>query len=426
MIMLKQIPVPRASRGIAMPPVLQFGRLFLEQMAGRQVLERRPEPSQLTDAAENVTQYDQVMGTKLVLAYAVGLTTIHRARGERTASAADIACGPGHFTLCLARHLGYERITGVDLAEPMVAIAHQNAAKQNLTGRVRFAVGDATQLPLEDAQLDLACFTDAAHHMPDLQTVSKVLRELDRVTRPDGLVMVMDLVRLRTAAVTERYVNVLGSDYVQRGLPQFLDDFRNSMYAAWTADELRSAVPGDTGRTWWHIVPRGLPSTQILLGLPPGRDRIFLRGGVPWTKADSPIPAEMRFEWRLLQATMKTASRMRLPAPLLPGRRIRAGSGLSISGRPRQKDESRVGRDTPCDDFSRRSSLIDSLIERQDSSLSHGTKRTYVDHAIVSRFGRFSFAHLGPPGTRVALAMSGFNLHHDVSFLKAMPLCGNL
>ena len=87
--------------------------------------------------------------------------------------------------------------------------------------------------------------------------------------------MVMDLVRLRTEELTARYVQTLGHDYVERGLPDFFEDFRNSMYAAWTANELFSSIPRDSRRIWCHIVPRALPTVQVILGLPVGRKEPF-------------------------------------------------------------------------------------------------------------------------------------------------------
>lgn len=292
-----------------MPPILDFAGMIAHQQAGTQVLDRVLEPRSITDALENVAQYDQVMTTKLVLAYAAGLQIIHRARPAGLADGSvDIACGPGHFTLCLARFLDYRTITGIDLSLPMVEIANQNARNLALADRVVFRAGDATNLcDLRDNACDLATFTDAAHHMPDLVAVARVISEMNRVTRPEGLVMIMDLVRLRTAALTERYVNCLGHDYVQRGLPAFFDDFRNSMYAAWTAKELRETIPRDTDRTWCHIVPRGLPTIQIVLGLPAGRKKPFLRSGVPWTPNECPIPKEMGFDWRMVRFTLACA-----------------------------------------------------------------------------------------------------------------------
>ncbi len=297
-----------------MPGVLDFLPLLAMQQLARRQQPRTPEPDLVTADNDHVVQYDQVMSTKLVLAYALAFEIIHRARSEPRpgSTTIDLACGPGHYTLALARFLGYDQVEGLDLASAMIETATANAAATGLGDRVRFRLADVTQLDgIESGSVDLANFADAAHHMPDLPTVSRVLVEMDRITRPDGLVMVMDLVRLRTARLTERYVGLLGADYVERGLPQFLLDFRNSMYAAWTPKELRQAIPRNSRRHWRHLVPRGLPSVQIILGLPVGRTRTFVRSGVPWTPADNPVPPAMRAEWNILRNTVRFGSQGR-------------------------------------------------------------------------------------------------------------------
>ena len=274
-----------------------------------------PEPALVTAAADNIVQYDRVMGTKLVLAYAGGLELVHRSLPNTTGLyAVDLACGPGHFTLCLCRYLGLGRITGIDLSPGMVDTAKKNAQSQGLGECADFRVADVTRLAdVPAGEFGLASFTDAAHHMPSLAVVTEVLREMDRITRPDGLVMAMDLARLRTEELTEFYVQTLGRDYVERGLPNFFDDFHNSMYAAWTTSELFSAIPRDSRRFWCHIVPRGLPTIQVILGLPVGRKKPFVRSGLPWSPEDNPVPAEMRGEWRLLRMSLRLASHRFVP-----------------------------------------------------------------------------------------------------------------
>jgi ubiquinone/menaquinone biosynthesis C-methylase UbiE len=287
----------------------QMLAMIAAQQLGRQQLERQPEPNQATDAAANILQYDRVMSTKLALAYAAGLEIVHRARPEgQSAKAVDLACGPGHYTLCLAKYLGYREVLGVDLSLGMVQTATKNAIEQGLQSRVTFREGDATKLwGIPDAEFDLASFTDAAHHMPDLASVTAVLREMDRIARPEGIVMVMDLARLRTGSLTERYVRVLGANYIRRGLPDFFRDFKNSMYAAWTPSELAGAIPTDTKRQWCHIVPRLLPTLQVLLGLPEGRKRAMLRGGLPWAKEERPVSRQDCGDWTMLRATLRMA-----------------------------------------------------------------------------------------------------------------------
>lgn len=276
----------------------QFLPMLLAQQLGRQELARQPEPEQLTAGDSQVAQYNRVMSTKLVLAYMAGLDVIRRVRGEESlADAVDLASGPGHFTLCLARYLGYSRVRGIDLSAPMVEIANRNAAGHLGRAEVRFLTGDMTRLDrIESGSVDLCTLTEGAHHLPTIDDVARTLREMDRVTRPQGTIVLMDLVRLRTAGLTEKYVSILGHDYVARGLPAFLGDFRHSMYASWTPSELHVAIPRTTARHWCHLVPRGLPTIQFVVGLPVGRQRLFVRPG--WTPRTHPIALEWTPRWK--------------------------------------------------------------------------------------------------------------------------------
>lgn len=297
--------------------LFDFLRMMLAQQVGRQKLERVPEPSAVMDSTASVVQHDEAMLTKLAIVYAGGLEIVYRARqGTAGGSAIDLGCGPGHFTLCLARYLNYGAVVGIDLSPPMVEIATRNAAKQKLDDRVRFRVGDATQLDdIKTGEVELTTLTYTAHHLPDLDTVARVLHEMDRITKPEGLVVLMDLARLRTGPLTERYVRAIGSDYVRQGLPAVFQDFRNSMYAAWTAQELRQTIPTDTERWWCHLVPRGLPSAQVILGLPVGRKKVFIRSGLPWGPDRHPVPEEMRKEWKMMRTTLVTLGSRRLFLP---------------------------------------------------------------------------------------------------------------
>lgn len=309
-----------------MPTLFDFVPMLFSQQTHSQQLKRRPEPTELTEGEGAVADYNQVMATKLVEAYIAGLETVHRAQETIDAgNAIDLACGPGHYSLCLAKYLGYDEVLGVDLSAPMIETASANA--DEVVENVRFEVGDVTELHgVPNDHFALSSFTDAAHHMPDLELVTRILRKMDQITRPDGLVMVMDLVRLRTEAVTERYVRTLGHDYIDRGLSDFFDDFRNSMYAAWTADELRSAIPRDTRRTWCHIVPRGLPTIQFVLGLPVGRTTPFIRPGfgsnhplvTDWyprwqQQVGTKWARETLTEWKMLKMSLRFGSTTLIP-----------------------------------------------------------------------------------------------------------------
>lgn len=297
---------------------LKFLPMILAQ-AGKQELARTPESSsEVTENLDDVLQYDQVMQTALAVAYAVGLTVVHRARPQSTGRptrAIDLASGPGLYTLCLQTHLKYGNITGIDLSPAMVGVAQKNARDLKLDGQVSFQRGDITDLAgIKDDSFDLSSFTDAAHHMPDLATVGKVLSEMDRVTKPDGLVMVMDLARLRTGALTENYVETIGANYLKMGIPYFYNQFRDSMYAAWTYSELETAIPKQSRRVWVQLVAKELPTLQVILGLPVGQQQAFLRKGYPWAPNDCPVPKAHRLDWFFARFTLFSAKPKYFPA----------------------------------------------------------------------------------------------------------------
>jgi len=311
----------------SLPPVHHYLPLIVRETFSRRTLERRREPTALTEAADHVTQYDEVLTTKLAIAYALGIEAIYRCRQQPYGgNALDIACGPGHMSLCMTKYLQLDKMLGVDLSPPMVEMATGNANKQNLP-QASFALANATNLEaIDDASIDLCTFCDAAHHMidpdvaekdphaneKDIVFVAKVLREMDRVTKPEGLVFVMDLVRFKTSEDTEKYVDLLGGDYQKRGLSSFYDDFYNSMYAAWTLEELANTAPVDSPRKWFQWSPRGLSSTQFVIGVPKKQAKLLLRSGLPWAASDQFPASTLQAEWKLARRSLSMATAKRL------------------------------------------------------------------------------------------------------------------
>lgn len=289
-----------------LPPIHKYLPLIIGQNIGRQKLERVPEPSAITNDTNHVLQYDQVMTTKLAIAYMIGIEQIYRCRPEPFGGTAiDLACGPGHMSLCMAKHLKLDQLIGVDLSKPMVEIANKNAVESGIEAAT-FRVGDVTDLKeIPDQSCDLSTFCDAAHHMPDLQTVGRVIREMDRITKPDGLIFIMDLARLRTDQITEQYVRLVGDDYIVRGLKCFYNDFRNSMFAAWTMDELRTAVPLGTARSWYHLSPLALPSLQFIIGVGVGSESLPQRLGLPWDLQSMPLCEGLKHECQMVRLTLR-------------------------------------------------------------------------------------------------------------------------
>ena len=91
-----------------------------------------------------------------------------------------------------------DAVIGIDLSEAMLRVARRKNGLPNVT----FQRADATALPFEDANFDAACVSFALHEMP--ATIrERVVREMARVTKVGGTVVVVDyaLPRNRAASV---------------------------------------------------------------------------------------------------------------------------------------------------------------------------------------------------------------------------------
>jgi ubiquinone/menaquinone biosynthesis C-methylase UbiE len=96
--------------------------------------------------------------------------------------ALDAACGTGRHAAHLAA-LGHD-VIGVDTTEAMLAVARVKVPSADMRR------GRLEDLPLDDASVDLVVCALALTHVPDLEPV---VRELGRVVRPGGRVVLSDI-----------------------------------------------------------------------------------------------------------------------------------------------------------------------------------------------------------------------------------------
>lgn len=100
----------------------------------------------------------------------------------------DVATGSGGFIHFLLDGLqGYTEIIGVDNVDRAAVFAE--AFKEN--PNIHFQQMDAHHLDFADSSFDLVCISNSLHHLDPLP----VLREMRRVLRPDGFLLVSEMVR---------------------------------------------------------------------------------------------------------------------------------------------------------------------------------------------------------------------------------------
>jgi SAM-dependent methyltransferase len=100
----------------------------------------------------------------------------------------DVACGAAHVSEQIAPHV--RQVVGIDVTPALLAMGAERLAAAGI-GNVLLQTANVAALPFVDASFDLVVCRTAVHHFPDQP---RALREMRRVCRPDGRVVVLDLV----------------------------------------------------------------------------------------------------------------------------------------------------------------------------------------------------------------------------------------
>jgi ubiquinone/menaquinone biosynthesis C-methylase UbiE len=126
-----------------------------------------------------------------------------------SAQVLEVAPGPGFLSIELARR-GLP-VRAVDISKTFVDIARRNAAAEGVD--VRFELGNAAALPLEDASVDFVVCRAA---FKNFSQPREALAEMRRVLRPGGKVLLIDMRRDASMADIKQYVDGLGVSRLNR------------------------------------------------------------------------------------------------------------------------------------------------------------------------------------------------------------------
>ena len=90
---------------------------------------------------------------------------------------ADIGCGPGFFTLPLAKYLVTGKLFALDIDDEMLDACRQRIAEARL-GNVEFMKCSEFEFPLENGSLDGAFMAFVVQQSPDKTRLLRAVREL--------------------------------------------------------------------------------------------------------------------------------------------------------------------------------------------------------------------------------------------------------
>ena len=143
---------------------------------------------EFTRQAETFSAYASIAGGDVI-------TRFQEEIGEAaTGTLLDVACGPGAVSAALAPKA--ESVTAFDATPAMLEKARERCEAAGLVN-VTFEQGAAESMPFADGAFDGAVTRLALHHFVD-PTV--VLKEIRRVLRPGGVLVIADVVVSEDAA----------------------------------------------------------------------------------------------------------------------------------------------------------------------------------------------------------------------------------
>ncbi len=113
----------------------------------------------------------------------------------------DVATGTADVALTIAAQAPSLRIVGVDPSAGMLERGRKKVRGAGLDGRITLEIADGLSLPFADDRFDAACVSFGIRNFKDR---ALGLAELTRVTRPGGLVAILELAEPRDSGLLGR------------------------------------------------------------------------------------------------------------------------------------------------------------------------------------------------------------------------------
>jgi ubiquinone/menaquinone biosynthesis C-methylase UbiE len=193
-------------------------------------MQRVLEP-EVMDTPEEAVEYDAMDFTEVNTAFADRAIQL----GPSTAKVLDAGTGTARIPILICQRCPQWQITAIDLAQFMLQIGTKNVKEAGLEQQITLELIDAKQLPYPNGQFDMVISNSLIHHLPD---PLPFLKELKRILKPNGAILIRDLIRPPSEEVINTLVEGIGAEYDEH--QKML--FRDSLHAAFTLDEVNQLI----------------------------------------------------------------------------------------------------------------------------------------------------------------------------------------
>ena len=117
----------------------------------------------------------------------------------------DLGCGPGTFSLAMAKMVGESgKVIAVDVQEEMLQIVREKAAQQGLESRIVTRKSDPERIGISE-KVDFALAFYMVHEVPNAEAF---LKEVASVLKPKGRLLIVEPKMHVSAAAFEKTIEV--------------------------------------------------------------------------------------------------------------------------------------------------------------------------------------------------------------------------
>lgn len=114
----------------------------------------------------------------------------------------DVATGTGDVAILTYRLLKPEKIIGIDISEGMLELGRKKIEKLHLAGHIELQSGDSEVIRFEDNIFDAVT---VAFGVRNFENLEKGLKEMYRVLKPDGKLVVLEFSKPTQSGVKNLY-----------------------------------------------------------------------------------------------------------------------------------------------------------------------------------------------------------------------------
>lgn len=204
-------------------------------------MKRIPEPELMLDR-EHCEQYYK-FPRDAILSIVMNLMTQSMPK-DATGKVADLGTGPGQLPKLIHDAFPNLTIDAYDGSMSMLDIAYHHIGETN---RIELVHND---LRLANKKYDYIISVFTLHQLHDPNDFWKTV---ERISNPDSKVIIVDLLRPDDDVSVNKILNYIKTKDIVIP-PRFEEDFRNSLYAAFTLDEIKQQVNDNTSQTMSYTV----------------------------------------------------------------------------------------------------------------------------------------------------------------------------